>query len=474
MKAKNIGYYFYIAIVLGLCVVPLLLIGIRPGTSTTENRTQASWPVFYTPEKGINWSYLQEAGNYFTDHFAFRQELVTADARIRAGLFQVSPVEDVIVGENGWLYYAATLDDYQHKDTVSDRMLFNIAHNVALMQQYTESLGKTFVFTIAPNKNSLYPENMPRRFQYLIEPASDAERLRPWLMEENVRYADLYELFRQQEEVLYYARDSHWNQKGAVMVYHSLLDLCDKPHETYEQIPVEVTTDYYGDLSRMLYPIGTEPEEEIRYQKEFTWTYQEGQDVEDNFIRTVCDTGSQNLLMYRDSFGNSLLPYMAQSFANAAFSKQVPYPMTDLVNYSPDIVIVERVERHLPTLGRIPPLMNGPVCFPEGDRIRTDRPAASVELSKEGSYWKLEGLADQAYMTVNSPIYLEVNDGTAENCYEAFCVSKAENDTIDNDYGYILYLSEILLHGNTFQIKVMTEKDGNIIILQEEEIHRDI
>lgn len=474
MKAKNIGYYFYIAMVLGLCVVPLLLIGIRPGTSITENRTQASWPVFCTPEKGINGNYLQEAGNYFTDHFAFRQELVTADARIRSGLFHVSPVEDVIVGENGWLYYAATLDDYQHKDTVSDRMLFNIAHNVALMQQYTESLGKTFVFTIAPNKNSLYPENMPRRFQYLIEPASDAERLRPWLMEESIQYADLYELFRQQEEVLYYARDSHWNQKGAVMVYHFLLDLCGKPHETYEQIPTEVTTDYYGDLSRMLYPIGTEPEEEIRYQKEFTWTYQEGQDVEDNFIQTVCDAGSQNLLMYRDSFGNSLLPYMAQSFANAAFSKQVPYPMTDLVNYSPDIVIVERVERHLPTLGRIPPLMSGPVCFPEGERIQADRPAASVELSKEGSYWKLEGLADSAYMTVNSPIYLEVNDETGVNCYEAFCVSKTENDTIDNDYGYILYLSEVLLHGNTFQIKIMTEKDGNIIILQEEEIHRNI
>jgi len=469
MKRKNIGYYFYIVIVLGLCLVPLLFIGIRPGEGRSENRTPAPLPELYVQSGGPNWNYLQEAGDFFTDHFAFRQELVTADAMARAGLFHVSPVEDVIIGENGWLYYTATLDDYQHRDSVSERMLYNIAHNTALMQQYAESLGKTFLFTIAPNKNSLYPENMPKRLNYQLTSDSDAQRLLPWLMEEDIHYVDLYGLFREQEETLYYARDSHWNQKGAVLVYNALLDACEKPHESYGQIGTETTDDYYGDLSRMLYPLGGEAEEEHRYQKPFTWEYTKGQAVEDNFIQTVCKNGSQSLLMYRDSFGNSLLPYMAESFANAAFSKQVPYPLTDLVNYSPDIVIVERVERHLPTLGRVPPLMSGPTRSPEGERLYKNS-RTSIALSKEGSYWKLEGIADRRYMDVDSPIYIEVDDGAGPVCYEAFCVETSNQDDLDDSYGYILYLSEIMLNGNRFQTKIMTESDGKIIVLHEEEV----
>ena len=72
------------------------------------------------------------------------------DAMIKAELFEVSSVSDVIVGKNGWLYYTATLDDFQHRNLGSDRMLFNIAHNLLLMQQYTESMGKQFLFHVFP------------------------------------------------------------------------------------------------------------------------------------------------------------------------------------------------------------------------------------------------------------------------------------------------------------------------------------
>lgn len=466
MQKKRIGYLLYIMIVLGICLLPLLAMGIRPDVGNRENRTPAPWPSLYK-EDGFNWAYLQEAGDYFTDHFAFRQELVSADARIRTELFAVSPVDSVIVGKDGWLYYAATLDDYQHKDSVSERMLFNMAHNLALMQEYTQLLGKTFLFTVAPNKNSLYGDSMPDRLNYRLGDNSDMERLMPWLEREKVNYVDLYELFRSRDEVLYYARDSHWNQKGAVLVCNALLDAAGREHETYEEIAFEKTTDYLGDLNLMLFPVTARPEEQIRYQKEFTWEYSQGDDVEDNFIQTTCENGNGSLLLYRDSFGNSMLPYLAEEFRTAAFSKQVPYPMTDLVTYDPDLVIVERVERHLPTLGRIPPLMSGLSRSLQEEKTVVDS-AATLRFSKEGSYWKMEGLADAAYMNTDSPIYLEVEDAAGVKTYEAFCVALSDEGT--QDYGYQMYLSEILLEGDTFRIRVMTQKDDRLLVLHEEEI----
>ena len=467
---KRAAGVLYFVLILGICLVPSAFFWSRPAGKTAENRAMAPRPELQTTE-GFNWKYLSDAGDYFTDHFAFRQELVAINARIRADLFGVSPVEDVIVGKNGWLYYAATLDDYQHKDSVSERMLFNMAHNTALMQEYCEGLGKTFLFTIAPNKNTLYDENMPDRLRYRVAEKSDAERFKILLASENVNYVNLFELFEEQEEVLYYARDSHWNEEGAVIVYNALLDACGKLHETYGAAEPVEKTDCIGDLGLMLFPVGGKPERRLQYPAADTWNYAEGESVEDPFIRTVNEAGEGNLLMYRDSFGNSLLPYMAQAFSQAAFSRQVPYPMTDLVIYEPDIVIVEKVERHLPTLGTVPPLMSGPERSFEKTCVPVKSAAATLQLSKEGSYWKFEGTTDAACMDVDSRIYVEVDDGDGAKLYEAFCVgrSDAENGST-NDYGYVLYLSEVAVTGNTFYVRVMTEQEEAMAVLLEKEI----
>lgn len=465
MKRKKTGFCVYIVLVMGMCLLPLLTMGIRPTAQTTENKTMAEWPALWQ-KGGFNWEVLEEAGAYFEDHFAFRQEFVSANAKLRGQIFRTSAEDSVILGENQWLYYEATLDDYQHKNSVSERVLFNIAHNLCLMQEYTENLGKTFLFTIAPNKNSLYGENMPERFQKKVNDESDAERLAPWLETEGVHYVDLFALFQGQEEVLYYERDSHWNRNGAVLVYNALMDACQKEHEDYAGIERESTTDYYGDLNLMLYSIGAVPEEEIVLKKDFTYHYnRQDAGVEDLFVQTFCESGSQNLLMYRDSFGNSLLPFMAEAFQNAAFSKVVPYPMTDLVTTAPDVVVVEKVERHLPALSQVPPVMSGPERRLEGE-IMTALDKASFQLETEGSYLKMTGVIPDAEMEVDSRIYIEVDDSESIKVYEAFC-QDVKFESGQSDYGYLLYLSKLSVNAGTLKIRVIAERDGGLISVYE-------
>lgn len=464
---KKIACGVYLFIVLGICLLPLLAMGVRGQQGGAENRTLASTPEPFDKE-GLHWEYLSEMGAYFEDHFAFRSELVALDAWIRTTVFGVSPVSDVIAGENGWLYYAATLDDFQHKNSVSDRMLFNIAHNVSLMQRYTESLGMEFLFTIAPNKNSLYGENMPQRLCYQVAAESDTDRLIFWLEREQINYVDLFSLFREQEEVLYYQRDSHWNRKGAVMVYNALLDACGKEHETYENSQTKIVNGYYGDLNRMLFPTGGRTEQDIYYMGGNEWAYSKGESVEDSLIITESEEGSQTLLMYRDSFGNSLLPLLAGEYSQGVFSKIVPYTMTDLAVYWPDVVIVEKVERHLPTLAEVPPLMSAPQVVLDGVQIPVESDTA-ISLSKEGSYWKIAGIADVEYMSADSRIFVEITDTDSTRVYEAFCLSLADDGM--NDYGFTIYLSEIAIAGDKLNVKVITERNSELFILKEEEVN---
>lgn len=443
---KKNAYIIYICISVAVCIIPLLAMTFHKTEATSENKTLKELPHITDEDGSFNVEYMTEMGDYFSERFAYRQELVSLNGTVVSKMLETSTVEDVIAGKNDWLFYSATLDDFRHDNSESERMLYNMAHNVKLMQDYCEDMGAAFVFTIAPNKNSLYGQYMPSRYQYLINDMSDAERLAPYLVAEDINYVDLFDLFENQDEILYYRKDSHWNNKGAVLSYNALLDKAKKEHERYDYEP-EMVFDYIGDLNNMLYANLAEPEMDYKYVDDFPYIYtDQNATVEDTTVETVNESAEGNLLMYRDSFGNSLLPYMASEFGKSYFSKVVPYPMTDVDMVEPTVVIVEKVERHLPTLAKIPPVMLA-MEADYSDKIKVEE--CTCELGKEGEYLKVTGKVTSENISVDSPIYVEVCYADVKKIYSAFCVSSK-----DSDYGFVAYLPD---SGDVQEIAVLTD-----------------
>lgn len=457
-------YVAFIIIIIVICILPFAGMIFARTDSTSENKKLSSWPVI-KDENGINSHYLEDMGSYFTDHFAFKEYLVALNAKLQGSIFGVSAEDDVIMGSDGWLYYTATLDDYQHKNSVSERMLYNMAHNTKLMQEYTELLGKQYVFTIAPNKNSLYGDNMPNRYKYIVSEKSDAQRLVPYLEEEGVNYVDLYSLFNSQDEILYYKQDSHWTEKGAVMVYNKLLDYANIDHYDYSDVIPSSANNHIGDLAAMEYASMASAEEELRYIQYEKYVYENGSSVEDVLINTYNEGGRGNLLMYRDSFGNSLLPYFANEFEKAQFSKVVPYPMTDLVTTEADLVIVEKVERHLPTLAEVPPVMAAPLR--EGFEYNNMSDSlALLSVNDNGIYYEISGEILSDDMPDKANIYLVINDGDTSNTYEAFLVGK-KADGGYTDKGFKAYISSLnKLPGDTV-VEIVTDLGNGYVKVYE-------
>jgi hypothetical protein len=500
-KDSPTAYLLFIAAVLVICMLPSVLL---PVYSRARQTGSSADPEFSAPkliaDGRLNPHFLYDCAKQFDSHFAFRTEMISLQAGLTAGIFGESSADGVLCGNDGWLYYEATLDDYQHRNEVSDRMLFDEAHNVALMQEYTESLGLKFLFTVAPNKNSLYGSHMPARYRHQVADQSDYERLVPYLREQRVNYCDLFGLFRSQKEELYYKRDSHWNNRGALLVFNLLMDTAGTEHYDYGDCGISLTKDYTGDLERMLKPWKPGAEEQIRYDVKQDWSYVEGSSPEDDRIKAYNPEGSGNLLMYRDSFGNSLLPFCAQQYAQTVFSKMVPYPMTDLINDEPDTVIVEKVERHLPSLSEVPPLMDG--ALRDEIEVPDDAPVAAsssseVYLTRNGSYLKFCGIADPGAVDPESRFYIEITDDEGYAVYEAFCCSvsrkaasagtkaatsdnleseteaatagtgSADAETAISDYGYLLYLSDINVVGTRIRVRLIGEKDAQYTVLQD-------
>ena len=142
-----------------LCAAPALGTAILGPSSALANERQSAAPRL-TVEGALNPELPAECAAYFSDHFFLRRELITLRNGLNARLGGTGDGE-VLPGKHGWLYYRPTVSDYAGTARLSDAALTDLARNLALMQEYAAEQGAGFVFLIAPNKNSLYPDNMP-------------------------------------------------------------------------------------------------------------------------------------------------------------------------------------------------------------------------------------------------------------------------------------------------------------------------
>lgn len=464
------GKLIYCILFFAICLCPSLGMLVTKQETSSENRQLSEFPSPKTEEGKINVEWLSQAGDYFQEHFAFRNELVTGNALLHGRLLETSTADGVIQGKNGWLYYKDSLDDYLGQDLLSDRSLFNIAHMLSMTQQALEEKGVNFLFTIAPNKNSLYGDNMPYYDKLKVSGQTNRENLEDWLKTEKVAYADLYQALMEENEVLYHARDSHWNNKGAALAADVLMDALGKDHDSYEGESYTVRRDYTGDLDTMLYPLASTADDEIYYDKETTYaTVEEIQSNFDPRITTVNPVKEGSLVMYRDSFGNALLPYMADAYANAYFSRGIPYQLMDVETHSADTVIIERAERFLPEMSQFPPVLTAKeISLTENEELQGSDGAVDVKIKPQGMTAQLSGRIKEGLLDTDSRIYLKVNGSV----YEAFPMDVKVGENLD-DNGFCLYLPSELVAADGNDVEILIEKDNKIYNIYQNNIKED-
>lgn len=455
----------FLALCGALCIVPLVGMAWASTTETTENRELASVPQIM--EDGVlNESYLSDWGAYFEDHFAYRNELVSLNAELRSRLFGVSPTDSVVVGTEGWLYYGGTLSDYCGWSALSGRAVDNIAFNLSLMQGYCEAQGASFSVAIAPNKNSLYPQNMP--YYYLrSEARSNLEALEAALDERGVAHADLLAGFESQDEVLYYLRDSHWNTKGALLACGWIEESLGRSVEAFEAFDPAEVDGYQGDLNGMLYPSTAIPETDYSYEDQLEWSFAEGEDVEDAWVSTEGE-GSGSLLMFRDSFANNMLAFFADAYEEAHFSKLVPYDLTRVGELGVDSVVVERAERHLSDLGTDPAIMPAPSVGLKGVTLADGASSEGVRIEEDGSFSVVAGDLPEEYRQEDVEIFIGIEQRGGEiRWYVPFRLS-----TEAGDYGYEAYLPQDILE-NARKVWVACSNDGTLACVQSMSVAND-
>lgn len=399
-----------------MCLLPSVGLLFGYEGENYENRPLARMPKLFD-NGGLNLDFPGGFDDYYQDHFGFREEMVTAFHTATVSALDDTLNEDVIIGQNDMLYYSETLDDYLGINRLSDYDIQRIARILCIQQEYVSASGADFAFAIAPNKNTIYPEYMPDR----LKPAgafTNRERLIAALMDMGVNqiFLDFELMARKHEGMLYHYHDTHWNQQGAMIGYRAIMEAVadDVQYQTYEGISPVIKTGWAGDLHYFLFPSSEGDMEYPDYGIDFVYDTDPQAPGRTVTIGTTSKANDKRLLLYRDSFGDGLLPYLSANLGRVLYDSEFPYNYAYMASESPDAVVIELVERNIPNLITKAPAM--PALNTVLEEEGTEVPFAMTTYERNGSKVVCGAFDASSYSPEKHRIML--TDG--ESCYEAF------------------------------------------------------
>jgi hypothetical protein len=199
-----------------LLLAPLLsmLLRIPDATTLFENRPLAGAPAWH-PWQVADWTTHAEA--WINDHFPQRGRVVLWNSLVHERYLE-SASADVIVGRDGWLYYAGdgTADDILGRTPFSPEGLEQWAHVLQGRQAWLAQRGIKYLFVVVPNKSTVYPEHLPRVLQWGARPGRLDQLVAYLKLNTRVPVLDLRPplLAAKEDRLIFWPWDSHWNGYG--------------------------------------------------------------------------------------------------------------------------------------------------------------------------------------------------------------------------------------------------------------------
>jgi len=355
--------WFITVTFIGMIAAPSVanLLGADGADPEAENRKLAAFPVLDANWSSIR-SFLPGLDAWFSDHFAFRSTLVTWYGISRYMWLGVSPSPAVAIGPHGWLFYVddGGLEDFTNESPLTEQEVQNWRNTVVRAKKWCQAHGIAYVFTVLPDKGTIYPELFPQtarrvnrlsRADQVVTAITDvgaAVDVRPALIE------------GKNTARLFQKTDTHWNQRGAYIGYKTIinalrLQLPSIPPPKPESEFTPMTRYIPGmDLAGMMGLTRVLGEEDLRFVPNQPHKYvvrePKGNIVEAGEARIVTEIpGSQlpRAVVFRDSFTSAMAPYFSEHFSRVVYLWRNDFSVEEIEKEHPDAVLQEIVGRHV-------------------------------------------------------------------------------------------------------------------------------
>ena len=360
-----------ILVFIALAVAPAVLFGINGpwfgGGAGPILRPPASFPQRLTPET------FRRVSAWFNDRLGMRYPLMVLDSHWRLNVWRLRFRGDVLFGHASWLFFndsppapAAHLADVRGTLRMTESTIVTSDRQIASARAAFAACGKAAFVVVAPNKQSIYPEELRKDGTHQPSRLDDfLARLSP---EARSAFIDPRSELRASKPrygvPVYHPTDSHWNDLGAFIAYQkivSVLAAADRIHRpelaTLEGVEIHAEAAAGGDVAtRLLYLPWNFPDQNVvlRGGSQLPLSVRAERD------RVVVSNpqGRGKLLILADSFGPPLASLLGRHFAEVEMLSRPTWPaLFDgalVASANADVTIIEIAERSLPELVQAP------------------------------------------------------------------------------------------------------------------------
>ena len=244
---------------LAVLVLPSVetLLHFGPHIELPEKRTLQVYPRFKWNKKALL-SFPARFEAAFNDRFGFRAFLVRTQALVKFYWLHMSPSSKVVLGRDGWLYLAESIDEYRGIRRLPRARVQKWLQEFKAKKVFFDSRNIKYLVVIAPNKETVYPEFLPTTIQQIRNKLYIDDLMKALPADTRPSILDLREPLISAKGTgrLYLQTDSHWNQLGAAIASDAITNRLSlwfpELQPRLNQNIFEIRTSNSGDLAQLM------------------------------------------------------------------------------------------------------------------------------------------------------------------------------------------------------------------------------
>ncbi len=320
----------FVIFVVGFSVVNLFW--PKREVSDLENRKLSQFPAF-SVKALLDGDWADGFASYLQDQVALRDRWIDLQSAVNTLGFQQVEQSNILLGKDHWMF--TKLFD----DSGSNAQL---SKNVSAVSEFAARYPGRVTFLLAPSASVIYPEELP-----LGAPMMDENTLLDQIFEKIGQTASVIDLrstyTAAKDQYLYFKTDHHWTPNGAYLAYEQFCHLkgltpfdrdahttatvedfygthysasrwWNTEADTITYYPLENLMTVYQITGEAQYtPLKTEPminSEKFATRDKYA-AFLDG----NNGYSVVEGDGEGSILVVKDSYANSFVPYLTANYA---------------------------------------------------------------------------------------------------------------------------------------------------------------
>ena len=320
-----------------------------------EKRELAKLPQIKYGLVGLK-KYAAGLDAYFNDHFGCRNRLILWHTKWTHDFLRSSRVPKVLIGKDGWLYWAGDqmAEHYQGVNQFTPQELVAWKTLLENRRDWLAQRGIKYIFTVAPDKQSIYPEYLPD-WMTKERPDTKLDQLFAYMRAySSVAVLDLRPALREGKLTAptYFQNDTHWNSFGGFLACQEIAKSLSKELPGIQPLSLasfelKNTPGNFGDLAMFLGMNLTENKAVYLYPKKSLPVLQMSEQLEDKHgcFYSINSAASDGAMVFRDSFAFFMEPFLGYHFGRVDYIWSQRLSMRLIEQKKTIVVISEIVER---------------------------------------------------------------------------------------------------------------------------------